>query len=262
MNHCRLLVLIVATMALTNAHAERTKKLAPDRPSRAERPEMRKVDPEKPLNVDLDGDGQSEAVTRRIVDRRTGEQTAHVLELRLASKSIPCDLVLRRRVGMDGVQYWVSGLSRMGDLDGDGLVDLSFYAGDDTSEDVILLMNRRTHFEAVYRGVIGLDLIELGKDRRTFWFLDTPRLRATWYPERAVWHSKTLRWTTAPGCGYAASRPIAPPASGGSCGVDGKVMYSWQRVKLAEEDVAGWVCSRFLSSTSPVRRFCRAQPDA
>ena len=45
-----------------------------------------------------------------------------------------------------GGSYWVYALVSAGDVNKDGTIDLTFYSGDDTSDETITLANKGDHF--------------------------------------------------------------------------------------------------------------------
>src|SRR5438105_3872364 len=99
-----------------------------------------------PIVLDLDGDGQPDIITPRLVvnhyrDRKSRVHQAEWIFFDLkTSRGRVVRSFFKYRYGTDKVDYWVWAL-RPCKSDQKGRTDLVFYSGDDTSDATIVLLN-------------------------------------------------------------------------------------------------------------------------
>jgi hypothetical protein len=118
------------------------------------------------IYIDIDGDGRPDRIqprTYKTYHWRSGQRLAE----RNIRRWITFDLTLKRGramrsfftynygTGEVGGSYWVYALIPDKDRNGDGMLDLVFYAGDDTTEETIRLESRRTRYVVRDRKLVG-----------------------------------------------------------------------------------------------------------
>ena len=113
-----------------------------------------------PFAVDVDGDGQPDSITPRlyIVKSNRKAKEAHWITFDIkTSKGRTINSFFKYRYGTSAADYWVYALVPC-DLNKDGRIDLIFYSGDDTSDETIVLLNRRGRFIVHSRKTRGQDI--------------------------------------------------------------------------------------------------------
>jgi hypothetical protein len=159
------------------------------------------------------------------------------------------------RIGTNLAVYWIAHLSEVRHINNDGIIDLVFYAGDDTSDETVLLLRRADSVKAVYAGSQGLSRrkrpsnvgeIDLGNGKTS-----------KWDPDREVFQGDGVAWTT-DNCVPLHKTPDN----------EGEIVFSiyennivellekkgdWQKINT--DGAIGWVESRYLSNTSPTKIF-------
>jgi len=130
--------------------------------------EKRAFDDLKPIAIDVDGDGKSDRIqprTYQTYKRSKGKR----LYLRDVTNWITFDLVTSRGLRVksffsykygtaeNGGSYWVYALFPAGDVNNDGMPDLIFYSGDDTSDETVTLISRGNRFQVASRTVKDAD---------------------------------------------------------------------------------------------------------
>lgn len=170
--------------------------------------------------------------------------------------------------GSPEADYWQYGIDKAIDLNRDGVKDLIFYAGDDTSQEHVFLIQKTGYFKAVYAGVFESDLYpELNKTNDVIIQPDNsaPVIVAKWNPRREVFEGRKINWVTKDCLGlYAESsnkskllRVLAKDSNYDLSGAKNSRRGGWQKIKIDATigGLEGWVESRYLSDTSPTRRF-------
>src|SRR5882672_2976848 len=108
--------------------------------------------------LDLDGDGQPDIITPRLVvnhyrDRKSKVHQAEWIFFDLkTSRGRVVRSFFKYRYGTDKVDYWVWALTPC-KAGKDGRRDFVFYAGDDTSDETIVILNRGSRFRVRSRKV-------------------------------------------------------------------------------------------------------------
>src|SRR5262249_34889468 len=74
-------------------------------------------------------------------------QAKHIFQV-FMHKRTGCEL-FRAEVGTTESEYWVYGLVREADFNGDGIPDFSWYAGDDTGEEKLLVLSSPNGYRKV-----------------------------------------------------------------------------------------------------------------
>ena len=233
------------------------------------------------LVADLDGNGKSERIVKveykkpkqlpTAADRtKCQARAARFIKYVLYRDSRKSGVtIFDYFIGDDESQYWVYEIRRVADLNRDGLKDLVFYAGDDTTNEHVYLLQKPSYFKVVYMGVMGLDEYNLNKAREIvaepYPFSNNPKVVAKWNPRREVFEGTQARWIT-DDCVSVRAEPSAESkvvrllfAGDIVRVVDSDVTSSnrgkWQKIKI--EDVEGWVNVRYLSKFSPTKQFAK-----
>jgi CBS domain-containing protein len=262
-------------------------------------------DQDTEIRADIDGNGipdrivevsyQKAVLTYRVEGKlRCEPQTTmgHFVRYILYRDSRkPGKVIFDHQVGSGDESYWWVKLKLADDLNQDGLRDLIFSAKDDTTEEIVFLLQKPRSFKAVYMGAFGVideglnDQKEIvqreigGKGRQ--WLL------GRWNPAREVFEGLRIGWIT-PNCvriraephskakvvGVALKGDIVRIVEDGqeiagddevegeaSCECPPAIQSSpkvtpppgWRQVRL--NDTEGWVSTRYLSLTSPTKEF-------
>lgn len=177
-------------------------------------------------------------------------------------------------IGDDEAQYWQHRIDKTVDLNKDGVKDLIFYAGDDTTHEFVFLIQKPNYFKAVYSGVLELDrftdLNELN-DVIANPNHSSPKILAKWNPKLEVFEGKKIQWVTE-NCVRLYARPNAKSEllqllmRGWIFDTSVKkedYQNGWQKIKMSSFDdsveswveIEGWIETRHLSKTSPTENF-------
>lgn len=117
----------------------------------------RSFDDLRPILMDIDGDEKPDRIQPRTYQTYKRHKGKKFLRRHIRNW-ITFDLVTTRGrkiqsfftyyygTAEQGGSYWVYALMPAGDINGDGLNDLIFYSGDDTSDETVTLINRRNRF--------------------------------------------------------------------------------------------------------------------
>ncbi len=158
-----LLIFVVAVQL----NAQGKSKLADCRKIVVQDPDRRGFDERDSFGIDVDDDGKPDKITprtytvkttRKVSDKtkpKAGEIHWIAFDLK-TSKGRVIKSFFKYNYGTDEADYWVYALVPCR-LNRDGRTDLLFYAGDDTSEESIILVNRKNAFKVFSRKVGGLD---------------------------------------------------------------------------------------------------------
>ncbi len=235
-----------------------------------ERPERSYVKaPELHLMMDLDRKVGLEKVFKSQIERPITPDK--ICPIRIRSEQVKRDvfvqfhiepgdggkrsLLFEQNIGTNLATYWVSEIREVRHINNDGISDLVYYAGDDTSDETVLLLRREGSIKAIYAGVKGLQRLKpsnhigeitLGNNKSTRWDRD-----------REVFQGDGLAWTT-DNCIPLRKTPDNK----------GEIIFSiyennivellekkgdWQKISM--DGTIGWVESRYLSNTSPTKVF-------
>lgn len=178
--------------------------------------------------------------------------------------------------GDNEAQYWRYVIDKAVDLNKDGVKDLIFYAGDDTTEEYIFLIRKPTATKAVYLGTFDLDeFVEINKSNvlvlRPSIAGSPSKLLAKWNPKREVFEGKNIKWINKD-CVKMYAEPNGKSKllhllmEGGFFDISGEKKDNrkgWQKIKIETFDesrrkiveIEGWVKTRYLSTTSPTKIF-------
>jgi hypothetical protein len=111
-----------------------------------------------PIVMDVDGDGKPDTITPRLVvthyrDKKAKLHQAEwiVFDLKTSRGGVVRSF-FKYRYGTDQIDYWVWALVSC-KVNRDGRRDLVFYAGDDTSDETIVLLNQGNRFRVHSRKV-------------------------------------------------------------------------------------------------------------
>jgi hypothetical protein len=112
----------------------------------------------QPIILDLDGDGRPDVITPRLVvnhyrDRKSKVHQEEWIFFDLkTSRGRVVRSFFKYRYGTDEVDYWVWALAPC-QPEKKGRTDLVFYAGDDTSDETVVISNARGSFRVLSRKV-------------------------------------------------------------------------------------------------------------
>lgn len=166
-------------------------------------------------------------------------------------------------IGDDEAQYWQYRIDKTVDLNKDGLKDLIFYAGDDTTEEYVYLLQKSSHFKAVYSGALSLDFFyKLNKANYIVAATDevNSRVAANWNPQREIFEGRLINWTTQ-NCKFY-TKPNEKSKVLNTLSSKEVVVLSdktnskrkgWYQVKFMYEE--GWINTNYLSKRSPFKNF-------
>jgi hypothetical protein len=178
--------------------------------------------------------------------------------------------------GDDEAQYWQYGIDKAVDLNKDGIKDLVFSAGDDTSEEYIYLIRKPTYTKAIYLGAFDLDEF-VGLNKSNDIILNSSstgkfsKIFAKWNPKREVFEGRNIKWVNKDCIGMYAepngkSKLLHLLMEGGFFDISDEKKDNrkgWQKIKMETFDestreiveIEGWVETHYLSATSPTEIF-------
>jgi len=177
-------------------------------------------------------------------------------------------VIFEHQYGSAEADFWSYGLKPAGDLNGDGAKDLIYYAGDDTGEEHVFLLQKTDGFKAVYVGDWGQGEFRLSDDRREILAGveegGPGRAVARWDAKREAFAGPGVNWVTGD-CVKLRAEPstagkvlalkfqnnIVAAEGGPVAGAAGE--ERWQKVREGES--TGFISARFLSQTSPTKEF-------
>lgn len=234
------------------------------------------------LIADLDGNGKPDRIIRSkeerpvllpVDSRRTRCQAVPGIFIKYAldRDSNERDVtLLEYYIGTTNSTYWTYRIEKPTDLNEDGLSDLMFYAGDDTTEEYVFLLQKDVGFKAVYTGTLGPDeyALNTAKEIVEGGFENKPRVVARWNPQREAFEGIDVGWVLAD-----CVRLRAEPRSGsltkrllfrgeivrilGEESVVDESGREWRKVRHESEE--GYLSVQYLSKTSPVKQFGKTQ---
>jgi len=262
-------------------------------------------DQDTEIRADIDGNGTPDRIVRvfdekptviyrveRTLRCRAVATTGHFVRYILYRDSQKTGRVIFSHLyGSTEASYWRVKLELAEDLNRDGMRDFIYSAKEDTTEEIVFLLQKPRSFKAVYVGALGLTEEELndqkeivqheigGKGRQ--WLL------GRWNPEREVFEGVRIGWITrncariraephskAKVVGVALKGDIVRIVEDGqeiagdeevegeaSCECPPAIQSTpkvtpppgWRQVRLNDTD--GWVSTRYLSLTAPTKEF-------
>ena len=154
-NFLFLLLLIFAVM--TQLDAQEKSKLEDCRKIVVQDSDRRGFDERNSFTLDVDGDGKPDTITPRTYTVKTNRKISgktkskareiHWIAFDLkTSKGRVINSFFKYNYGTDEADYWVYAFVPCR-INSDGRTDLLFYSGDDTSDETIILENRRSIFK-------------------------------------------------------------------------------------------------------------------
>lgn len=221
------------------------------------------------MAIDMDGNGKNDRIVevrheKEILRPKPGRgcQLGPGIFLRylLHRDSRAPEELLDYFIGTQEATYWVHEIRKAEDVDRDGSLDLIFYAGDDTTEEYVFILQRPSHFEAVYTGPFTDEYsLNEAKDIVVGALEGNPKVVARWNSVASRFEGSQVAWISGECVGLRAGP-----------GVESKILRrlfqgdivqlmkprdgsNWQKVKIGEDE--GYVSSLYLSSSSPRRRF-------
>ena len=115
----------------------------------------------KPIKIDVDGDKRADTIQPRIYALVPECAKGRPVKFTDIQHWIAFDLIFAtgRRIpsffkyqyGTDEADYWVYAIISAGDINHDGMTDLVFYSGDDTSDETVTLISKGRHFTVTSR---------------------------------------------------------------------------------------------------------------
>jgi hypothetical protein len=224
------------------------------------------------LNTDIDGDGKSDRVvasyyTQPVLTRKFPSidtcQTLPGIFVRYtltSSKTKQSRVIFEYSYGTSFVQYWVHELKVAGDLDRDGRQDLIFHAGDDTSDESVVLFQQPAGFKAVYLGIYGTPGFKFAVNNDLVSTVGGDRILSYWQPQALAWKGNGSGWITGD-CVMVRQQPqVGAPAILALFKndmvdiVDDRSNARWVSVKT-EEGKTGWLDRKYISRTTVARWF-------
>jgi hypothetical protein len=222
-----------------------------------------------PISVDLDKDGKNETIQPRTYskprDRQDYADVWIAFDLRRATGKTQKD-IFRYLYGNEHSHSWIWALKPAGDVNRDGTLDLVFYTGDDTTDEMVFLLQKGSRFEARSSGSILCDCF-IGRDYNVTatgsYDLETKtqapdRTVARWNPQRERYEGTELHWVSAPKVEIRTEPRSAAP-SVFTLGKDDAVLVVFEQgrpvregtwLKVESEYGSGWVERDALVSSS------------
>lgn len=166
----------------------------------------RRFDEKLILRIDLDGNGIRDRIvshryTRKVkspTDEKAADQfvEGHFIQFNWQKDSAKSSLkMFSYQYGASDSYYWVYELEPIGDMNNDGTTDLWFYAGDDTSKEVVFLLSKNGFFKAVYAGNSTLSLdVDWADSGRSIIDAVTKQELGRWNPKRELFEGNRIRW--------------------------------------------------------------------
>jgi len=171
-------------------------------------------------------------------------------------------------IGDDEAVYWQYRIDKAIDLNRDGKKDLIFYAGDDTTEEYVFLIQKASYFKAVYSGTLELDYFAELNDTNDIVIKNDgspTKVLAKWNAKREVFEGEGIYWIIGNCIGL-----YTEPSELSKVLVrfyEGEIVYppekandnqdGWQKIKVNtfEGWKEGWMEMRHLSASSPTKNF-------
>jgi hypothetical protein len=163
--------------------------------------------------------------------------------------------MFEQNIGTNLATYWVYDIREVRHINRDEYIDLVFYAGDDTSDETVLLLRKQDHYKAIYAGNTGLRRnssgaaigeTRLGNNRST-----------RWDAERELFVGEGIAWTTGDCIPFRKTPDnkgeMIFPLFGNNLVELLETQGDWQKIKMDGEE--GWVEGRLISKTSPTKVF-------
>lgn len=169
-------------------------------------------------------------------------------------------------IGDDEAVYWQYRIEKTVDLNNDGWKDLVFYAGDDTTQEYIILLQKPDYFKAVYPGVFPIDMefwFDFDKSNnfvRKFTDSKPEQIIAKWNPQSEQFEGVKVKWIKKdcnlfkmPNTKSDVSSPLFENDLILAFEQGQKPQNGWQKVETGWSK--GWVETKFLSNLSPTKKF-------
>jgi hypothetical protein len=190
--------------------------------------------------------------------RRWGEKMKQQVFVKFElvdGKSGKRSTMFEQNIGTNLATYWVYDIREVRHINQDGSVDLVFYAGDDTSDETVLLLRKQDHYKAIYAGNTGLRRNRAGAAIGETRLGDNKSTR--WDPQQEVFVGEGIAWTTGDCIPFRrtpdSKGEMIFPLFGNNLVELLETQGDWQKIKLDGEE--GWVERRSLSRTSPTKVF-------
>jgi hypothetical protein len=224
------------------------------------------------LNTDIDGDGKSDRVvasyyTQPVLTRKFPSlntcQTLPGIFVRYtltSSKTKQSRVIFEYSYGTSLVRYWVHELKVAGDLDRNDLQDLIFYAGDDTSDESVVLFQQQAGFKAVYLGIYDIPGFKFAANNDLVSSVDSKNILSYWQPQALAWKGNGSGWITGD-CAIVRQQPRVGATAMLALFkndiveiVEDRLNVGWVSVKTYDGKT-GWIDRKYISRTTVARWF-------
>ncbi|NJM45767.1 MAG: SH3 domain-containing protein [Alkalinema sp. RU_4_3] len=191
-------------------------------------------------------------------DRRGGEKMKTQVFVKfdlVDGKSRKRSLLFEHSIGTNLATYWVYDIREVRNINRDEYVDLVFYAGDDTSDETVLLLRKKDHYKAIYAGNSGFSRDRAGSA------LGETRLGnnkfTRWDAQQELLVGEGVAWTNGDCIPFRKTpddkgEMIFPLYENNLVELL-ETKGSWQKIRMDGQE--GWVEGRLLSRTSPTKLF-------
>ena len=169
------------------------------------------------IRADIDGNGFPDRIDRMIFQRPVGlrmvsvdgglrcrehtvDETEKIARFILYPDArLPGRVIFEHRIGIGGVTSREVQLEPVGDLDGDGRADFVFRAADDTSQEIVFLLQKPGRFKAIYTGTFDVHEVRLTDTHEIVRFEiggGGQQVLSRWNPAREIFEALAYGWIT------------------------------------------------------------------